>query len=70
MGRGLGYIEGMRGVAALIVCTAHFLQIFLPVVYEGDVAKSWDIGEHSFETSPINVVLNPNFSVCLFFVLS
>jgi peptidoglycan/LPS O-acetylase OafA/YrhL len=70
MRRRLGYVEGMRGVAALIVCIAHFLQIFLPVVYEGDVAKSWGVGEHAFETSPMNVVVNPNFSVCLFFVLS
>jgi hypothetical protein len=67
MRRRLGYVEGMRGAAALIVCIAHFLQIFLPVVYEGDVAKSWGVGEHAFETSPMNVVVNPNFSVCLFF---
>lgn len=70
MRRKLGYVEGVRGVAALTVVVAHFLQIFLPVVYEGDAAKSWGVGERAFETSPANVVLNPNFAVCLFFVLS
>jgi peptidoglycan/LPS O-acetylase OafA/YrhL len=66
----IGYIEGMRGIAALMVCASHFLQIFLPRVYEGTAVKSWGVGESAFETSPVNVVLNPNFAVCLFFVLS
>jgi peptidoglycan/LPS O-acetylase OafA/YrhL len=70
MPRKLGYVEGMRGVAALIVCLSHYLQIFLPAVYEGEAAKSWGVGERVFETSPANVLLNPNFAVCLFFVLS
>jgi peptidoglycan/LPS O-acetylase OafA/YrhL len=65
----LGYIEGMRGVAAVVVVASHFMQLFLPLVYDG-YAKSWGVGERSFETSPVNVILNPNFSVCLFFVLS
>jgi peptidoglycan/LPS O-acetylase OafA/YrhL len=65
----LGYIEGMRGVAAVVVVASHFMQLFLPLVYDG-YAKSWGVGERSFETSPVNVILNPNFLVCLFFVLS
>jgi peptidoglycan/LPS O-acetylase OafA/YrhL len=65
----LGYVEGMRGVAAVAVVASHFLQLFLPLVYDNS-AKSWGIGERAFETSPANVIFNPNFAVCLFFVLS
>jgi peptidoglycan/LPS O-acetylase OafA/YrhL len=65
----LGYVEGMRGVAALIVCVFHFTMIFLPAI-SAMGARDWGIGEHAFAASPINVILNGNFAVCLFFVLS
>ena len=71
MARKLAYVEGMRGAAALVVCVTHFLKIFLPAVYDGDQGvKSWGLGERAFATSPFNVLLNPHFAVCLFFVLS
>ena len=71
MARKLAFVEGMRGAAAMVVCVTHSLKIFLPEVYDGDQGvKSWGVGERAFATSPFNVVLNPNFAVCIFFVLS
>ncbi|WP_433946748.1 acyltransferase family protein [Paenibacillus sp. SN-8-1] len=64
------YLEGIRGTAAFIVVFAHFFQVFMPSVFEGN----GDIVHFAFETpaskTPINLLFNGNFSVTLFFVLS
>jgi peptidoglycan/LPS O-acetylase OafA/YrhL len=70
MRRELGYVEGLRGIAALIVCAFHFALIFLPALCTPDAAKSWVIGQRVFASSPLNLVLNGGFAVSLFFVLS
>jgi peptidoglycan/LPS O-acetylase OafA/YrhL len=71
MARKLAFVEGMRGAAAMVVCVAHFIDIFLPEVYDTDKAlKSWGIREHQGAIRLINVFLNPHLAVCVFFVLS
>jgi peptidoglycan/LPS O-acetylase OafA/YrhL len=51
------------------VCLFHFGVVFLPNTTSVS-AKSWGIGEHAIEMSPLNILANGNFAVCLFFVLS
>ncbi|WP_152396643.1 acyltransferase family protein [Paenibacillus guangzhouensis] len=64
------YLDGLRGLAACIVVVSHFFQVFAPSVFEGKA----DIAHFAFESfaarTPINLLFNGNFSVCLFFVLS
>lgn len=64
------FLDGLRGAAAFIVVLAHFFQVFLPSVFEGN----GEISHFSFEIpasqTPFNLLFNGNFSVCLFFVLS
>ncbi|AQQ20266.1 acyltransferase family protein [Burkholderia cenocepacia] len=62
------YLDGLRGVAALVVVVCHFFQIFLPAAFATAVpAHLW---ERSIATSPLNIAINGNFAVSLFFVIS
>jgi peptidoglycan/LPS O-acetylase OafA/YrhL len=61
----VGALDGLRGIAALTVVAFHFLCAFAP----------GSVGEPGFETAwwvdtPLNVFLNGNFAVHVFFVLS
>ena len=70
MAQRLGHLDGLRGAAAFSVFVCHFIQVFLPHVYYTDRAESHGGWEDEFATSPFNIVVNGNFAVCLFFVLS
>lgn len=63
------HLEGARGIAAICVFVAHFAQVFLPQVFTLS-ARSHGVGESVFASSVFNVLLNANFAVCFFFVLS
>ena len=69
-GQRLGHLDGVRGAAAFSVFLCHFVQTFLPHIYYTDRAESHGLWEGEFATSPFNIVVNGNFAVCLFFVLS
>ncbi|WMT43200.1 acyltransferase [Paenibacillus sp. D2_2] len=64
------YLDGLRGLAACVVVVSHFFQVFAPSVFEGKP----EIVHFSFESftarTPLNLLFNGNFSVCVFFVLS
>jgi len=62
-------LECARGIAAICVFLAHFAQTFFPAVYAAN-DKSHGLGETAFASSIFNVILNANFAVCFFFVLS
>ncbi|MGS5021937.1 acyltransferase family protein [Paenibacillus sp. JJ1683] len=68
----LKYLEGLRGFAAFVVVIFHFLGTFYPSSIYGTLnnintpAKS----ELLFVSTPLNVLYNGNFAVCIFFVLS
>lgn len=70
MAKRLAHLDGIRGAASFSVFVCHYIQVFLPHIYY----KSWTAGhglwEDEFATSPFNIVVNGNFAVCLFFVLS
>ncbi|MCJ8014141.1 acyltransferase [Paenibacillus sp. KQZ6P-2] len=66
----IAYLDGLRGLAACVVVVSHFFQVFAPSVFEG----KQEIVHFAFESfaarTPLNVLFNGNFSVCVFFVLS
>ncbi|MEI8393604.1 MAG: acyltransferase [Rhodospirillaceae bacterium] len=66
----LVHLDGLRGLAAFAVFACHFIQVFLPHVYYSSISEGHELYEQEFATSPFNIVVNGNFAVCLFFVLS
>jgi peptidoglycan/LPS O-acetylase OafA/YrhL len=69
----LQFVEGLRGFAALIVIFQHLVLMFYPALYTGTAANahfSNPFLEHNISLSPLNILYNGNFAVCLFFVLS
>ncbi|MBE9915661.1 acyltransferase [Paenibacillus donghaensis] len=66
----IAYLDGLRGLAACVVVVSHFFQVFVPSVFEG----KQEIAHFSFESfaarTPLNLLFNGNFSVCVFFALS
>lgn len=60
-------LEGLRGVASLMVFFAHFLAAFKPVaIFGSDQASSWEF----FYKTPVGLIVAGNFAVCLFFIMS
>ncbi len=79
MGRDrLGFIESIRGLAALVVCLAHYFSTFLPAASQafmpGDTQDNFPVHLPLVETmlrqTPFSIMFNGQFAVCLFFVLS
>lgn len=65
------YIDGLRGLAALVVVVSHFCCAFYPAT---DTLRYTDVRtsplEVMFTQTPLNLLYNGNFAVCLFFVIS
>lgn len=69
----LQHIEGIRGLAAIIVVLHHYSLAFYPALNFGDASQA-HIGSGSLElmmaNSPLNLIYNGGFAVCIFFILS
>ncbi len=63
----LAYLEGLRGVAALIVVFHHFVLLFYPALNYGNGTNTT---LNTIAITPLNIFYNGDFAVCLFFVLS
>jgi peptidoglycan/LPS O-acetylase OafA/YrhL len=67
-------LEGLRGLAALVVFVFHFLIIFYPVMYYGGVTALAPVQHFRFEDNihgtPLATFISGTFSVAIFFVLS
>ncbi|GIP34511.1 acyltransferase [Paenibacillus sp. J2TS4] len=69
-GNKVTYLDGVRGAAALAVVIAHYLQVFVPAVFENRPELSHFAWDRGVPKTPLNLLFNGNFAVCLFFVLS
>jgi peptidoglycan/LPS O-acetylase OafA/YrhL len=68
--RRLTYLQGLRGLAAMIVLVHHFAANFYPATisaHEGMPHGDW---EHWFWQTPLGILLAGHAAVCLFFILS
>lgn len=69
----LQYIEGIRGLAAVMVVLHHFTLIFYPALNYGELNQI-HLGNGSLEMfiakSPFNLIYNGGFAVSVFFILS
>lgn len=71
MAEKIGYLDGLRGIAAIAVVFSHTFSTLLPAMILGTGMASHLGGlENIFATTPLNLFYNGNFAVCIFFVLS
>ncbi|MER1986562.1 MAG: acyltransferase [Solibacillus sp.] len=64
------FFEGIRGVAAFVVVISHFIQVFYPGLFSLNPELAHNEFEKNIAQSPLNLLYNGNFAVCIFFVLS
>lgn len=64
------YLDGLRGVAALMVVSHHYANSFFPYTYDRlpNLRIYWV--ELLFIITPLQLFIAGNFAVCIFFVLS
>lgn len=72
MNKRISYIDGLRGIACILVFVNHFLMAFFPASYLGGDTVSHISGglDTWYASSPVSVLTNGNFMVCIFFILS
>lgn len=66
----LKYLDGLRGVAAITVVLNHFIAAFFPALYFIDNQTQYSRFDNLIAKTPLNLIYNGHFSVCVFFVLS
>lgn len=68
----ISYLDGLRGLAAFVVVIHHFLLAFYPATYNADMGEihTRNAYEVIMAKSPLNLLINGNFAVCIFFILS
>ena len=66
------YLDGLRGLAAFVVVLSHFAVVFYPALYTADVKEVRFVSQLDLVIAgtPLNVLYNGNFAVCIFFILS
>ena len=66
------YLDGLRGLAAFEVIFHHFILAFYPALFSGpEILTHMKAGDEVYLSgSPLNLLYNGNFAVCIFFVLS
>lgn len=66
------WLDGIKGIAAMGVFTHHFLLGFLQSTYSGNNVSAHVSAqlEYGFAQSPLSVVVNGNFLVCVFCLIS
>lgn len=66
----VAYIDGLRGVASVIVMMHHFACALYPSIIFGTRALPHSGIEKLIATTPLNLFFAGNFAVCIFFVIS
>lgn len=63
----LEHLEGLRGLASLIVVIAHYMQFYF---FSSFFTNPDSPIKYLISKTPLNIMYNGNFAVCIFFVLS
>jgi peptidoglycan/LPS O-acetylase OafA/YrhL len=66
----LKFINGLRGLAAVLVVVHHYSTAFFPAIYLGKPELANNPIELLFYYTPLSIFFNGSFAVCLFFILS
>ena len=64
------YLDGLRGLACLVVVLDHYLYCYYPSTITGDPTIIHNHFELTLARTPLNVIYNGDLAVCVFFVLS
>jgi len=64
------FLDGLRGLAALIVVIDHFAIGFFQAATDGSIHLTHGAFESVIEATPLHILVSGNFSVCVFFILS
>jgi peptidoglycan/LPS O-acetylase OafA/YrhL len=64
------YLDGVRGLAALLVVGCHFIQQFYPAMHVAQRAPSMTPWDTMIAFSPLHLAISGELCVALFFVLS
>lgn len=66
----INWIVGLKGIICLLIFTHHFLLAFFPSSYYGDAGMSHFKYDVQFASSPLSFIVNGNFLVHIFCLLS
>ena len=69
------YLEGLRGILAIIVVIHHFILLFIPKLFIGSFnVTDFKTNPYSLDillaNTPLNIFMNGGWAVCMFFTLS
>lgn len=64
------YLDGLRGLASLMVAASHYVLTFQPALMNGDAALSHFSGDYLLARTGLVFFFNPDFAVAIFFILS
>lgn len=66
------YIEGLKGIAILVVLLHHYVLAFCPALHYGYQGMSHSVSNFDswVAKTPLNLIYNGNFAVFVFFILS
>ena len=66
----LEWIEGLRSIACLCIFSHHFFATFYPVIIYGTDTRGASPATLALVQSPLSVVVNGNFWVCVFCIIA
>ncbi len=69
-GRKFSYLDGVRGLAALIVVLHHYAFGFFQAAVDGNMERAHSAFEKTVFSTNLYIFIAGNFAVCVFFILS